>query len=112
MIRPRYQHGFFSRIKRKKGPEVWIYRWREADGSGKPKMRSQVIGSVTQYPTEKAAWAAVGTLRLDINYETLRPEGRPQTFEELAKHYELIELDLEKHSERKGAQTKQVYAGT
>jgi integrase len=111
LIRPRYQHGFFSRIKRKKGPEVWIYRWREADGSGKPKMRSQVIGSVTQYPTEKAAWAAVGTLRLDINYETLRPEGRPQTFEELAKHYELIELDLEKHSERKGAQTKQVYAG-
>lgn len=111
MIRPRYQHGFFSRIKRKKGSEVWIYRWREADGGGKPKMRSLVIGSVVQYSTEKAAWAAVSTLRLDINYETLRPEGRPQTFEELAKHYELVELDPEKPTERKGTQTKHVYAG-
>lgn len=111
MIRPRYQHGFFSRIKRKNGPEVWLYRWREADGSGKRRMRSQVIGSVAQYSTEKAAWAAVGTLRLDINYETLRPEGRPETFKELAGHYELVELDLEKQSERKVSQTKQVYSG-
>jgi integrase len=107
--RPRYQHGFFSRHKRKKGPEVWVYRWREIDAKGKPKIRALVIGSVKQYPTETAAWKAVSTLRLDINYHTSRPEGVPETFEQLAKHYQLIELDLEKESERKVHQTKLNY---
>jgi integrase len=108
--RPRFQHGFFSRHKRKKGPEVWVYRWREIDANGKPKPKALVIGSVKQYPTETAAWKAVSTLRLDINYSTSRPEALPESFEQLAKHYQLIELDLEKESERKGHQTKQTYS--
>ena len=109
MIRPRYQHGFFSRLKRKKGPEVWVFRWRDIGANGKPKMRSLVVGSVKQYSTETAAWKAVSTLRLDINQQTLRPEGQPETFEQLANHYRMIELDLEKESERKVYQTKQTY---
>lgn len=72
-------------------------------------MRSLVIGSVKQYPTESAAWKAVETVRLDINHHTFRPEGLPETFAQLAKHYQMIELDLEKSSERKGYQTKQTY---
>jgi len=107
--RPRYQHGFFSRHKRKKGPEVWVFRWRDIDATGKPKMRSLVVGPVTQYSTEKAAWKAVSTLRLDINHHTFRPEGQPETFEQLADHYRKIELDLEEESERKVRQTKQTY---
>ena len=103
MNRPRYQHGFFSRHQRKKGPEVWVYRWRDIDAKGKPKMRALVIGSVKQYPTETAAWKAVSTLRLDVNHHTSRPEGLPETFEQLVEHYRLIELDLEKESERKVA---------
>jgi hypothetical protein len=107
--RPRYQHGFFSRHQRKKGPAVWVYRWREIDAKGERKMRTLVVGSVKQYPTETAAWKAVSTLRLDINHHTSRPEGLPETFEQLVQHYRMIELDLEKASERKGHQTKQVY---
>jgi integrase len=107
--RPRYQHGFFSRHQRRKGPEVWVFRWREIDAKGKPKPRALVIGSVKQYPTETAAWKAVSALRLDINYHASRPEGIPETFEQLAEHYRLIELDLEKDSERKVYQTKQTY---
>jgi hypothetical protein len=72
-------------------------------------MRSLVVGPVTQYSTEKAAWKAVSTLRLDINHHTFRPEGQPETFEQLADHYRKIELDLEKESERKVRQTKQTY---
>jgi len=107
--RPRYQHGFFSRHRRKKGPEVWVYRWRDIDANGKPKMRALVVGSVKQYATETAAWKAVSTLRLDVNYHTSRPEGVPVTFEQLVEHYRMIELDLEKESERKVRQTKQTY---
>ena len=109
MNRPRYQHGFFSRHRRKKGPEVWVYRWRDIDANGKPKMRALVVGSVKQYSTETAAWKAVSTLRLDVNYHTSRPEGVPGTFEQLVAHYRMIELDLEKESERKVRQTKQTY---
>lgn len=101
MNRPRFQRGFFSRHKRKKGPEVWVYRWRDIDANGKPKMRSFVVGSVKQYSTEKAAWNAVSTLRLDINHFTFRPEGHPETFKQLVEHYQMIELDLDKPSERK-----------
>ncbi|MDQ2833835.1 MAG: site-specific integrase [Acidobacteriota bacterium] len=72
-------------------------------------MRALVVGSVKQYPTETAAWKAVSTLRLDVNHHTSRPEGLPETFEQLAEHYRLIELDLEKTSERKVYQTKQTY---
>ena len=109
MNRPRYQHGFFSQHARKKGPDVWVYRWREIGPSGEPKMRALVIGTVKEYPTESAAWKAVETLRLDINYHTSRPGGLPESFEQLVKHYQMIELDLEKTSERKGYQTKQTY---
>jgi hypothetical protein len=73
-------------------------------------MRALVIGSVKQYPTETTAWKAVSTLRLDVNHHTSRPEGLPETFEQLVEHYRLIELDLEKESERKVVQTKQTYA--
>jgi integrase len=72
-------------------------------------MRALVIGSVKQYTTETAAWKAVSRLRLDINYHTSRPEGIPETFEQLATHYQLIELDLEKESGRKVHQTKLNY---
>ena len=89
---------------------MWVYRWREIDANGKPKPKALVIGSVKQYPTETAVWNAISTLRLDINYSTSRPEALPETFEQLAKHYQLIELDLEKGSERKGHQTKQTYS--
>lgn len=109
MKRPRYQHGFFSRHERKKGPSVWVYRWRDIDAKGKPRMRALVVGTVKQYPTETAVWKAVSTLRLDINHHSSRPEGLPETFEQLVQHYRMIELDLEKASERKGHQTKQVY---
>jgi integrase len=72
-------------------------------------MRALVIGTVKEYATESTAWKAVETLRLDINYHTSRPGGSPENFEQLVKHYQMIELDLEKTSERKGHQTKQTY---
>jgi integrase len=93
----------------KKGPDAWVYRWRDIDSKGKPKMRALVIGTVKEYPTETAAWKAVSTLRLEINHRISRPEAMPKTFEELVQHYRMIELDLEKQSERKGYQTRQVY---
>ena len=109
MKRPRYQHGFFSKIRRKKGPNVWLYRWREVDPKGKPQMRSLVIGTVKEYKTESAAWTAVETLRLNVNQEALRPDAVALTLKQTVEHYRAIELDVEVESERKTFKTKQVY---
>jgi integrase len=109
MKRPRYQRGFFSRLKRKSGPDVWMYRWRETGPKGQARMRKQVIGTLEQYPSKTAAWRAVELLRLDINYEAPRPESLPANFGELIKHYRKIELDRHQPSARKTDQTKHVY---
>jgi len=107
--RPRFQNGFFSRVKRKSGPDVWLYRWREIGPQGKAKMRKMVVGTVKQYPKKSAAWEAVESLRLDINLDSNRPEASPASFGELIEHYRKMELDLTQPSLRKGHQTKQVY---
>ncbi len=109
MKRPRFQNGFFSRVKRKSGPDVWLYRWREIGPQGKAKMRKMVVGTVKQYPKKSAAWEAVESLRLDINLDSNRPEASPASFGELIEHYRKMELDLTQPSLRKGHQTKQVY---
>lgn len=72
-------------------------------------MRALVVGTVKQYPTETALRKAVSILRLDVNFNTSRPEGIPDTFGKLIEHYRTIELDLERPSERKVPQTKQTY---
>ena len=109
MKRPRFQNGFFSRVKRKSGPDVWLYRWREIGPQGKAKMRKMVVGTVKEYPKKSAAWEAVELLRLDINLDSNRPEASPASYGELIEHYRKMELDLKLPSLRKGYQTKQVY---
>lgn len=46
----RHQRGHL-RCKRKNGPAVWEFRWRENDATGKRLRRTTVIGTVEQYPT-------------------------------------------------------------
>ncbi|HEV2416405.1 MAG TPA: site-specific integrase [Terriglobia bacterium] len=60
----RYQYGNLTTRKRKKGPDVWQFRWME---NGKPK--SVLIGTVKKYPTRADAERAVEHLRITINAE-------------------------------------------
>jgi|GEM_PF-293247 len=65
--RTRYQQGSLNLEARKKGPAVWVYRWREKDIDGKSVRRKLQIGDAKEYPTESAAQAAADALRLTIN---------------------------------------------
>lgn len=58
----RYQYGNLTIRKRKKGPDVWQFRWME---NGKPK--SVLIGTVEKYLTQADAERAVKHLRITIN---------------------------------------------
>lgn len=56
--RARYQKGMIDRVKRKQGPDCWIFRWRESDANGKRVRRKVVLGTVKDLPTESSALKA------------------------------------------------------
>jgi len=58
----RYQYGDLRIRKRKKGPDVWQFRYLE---NGKRK--SVLVGTVTKYPTKSDAERAVEAERMKVN---------------------------------------------
>jgi 2-methylcitrate dehydratase PrpD len=90
----RYQHGSVEQEARKKGPQVWVYRWWEEDINGKLLHRKIQVGDVKKYPTESAAHAAVDALRLTINNRCDQRSLRRTTINTLWEHYSQEELPL------------------
>ena len=61
-MQARYQYGNLLTRKRKKGPDVWQFRWTE---NGTPK--SMLIGTVEKLPTKDDAIRAAEYLRIKVN---------------------------------------------
>jgi integrase len=102
-----YQHGSLTIEKRKKGPAVWVYRWRETDTDGKQVNRKIVVGSKTTFPNKTNALAAVQGMQLEINKETPAGIYKALSIGQLVIHYRETELaDTNPH---KTAGTKYVY---
>ena len=106
--RTRYQHGSVQREKRRCGPDVWTFRWREISSDGKRKQRKAIIGTVTDLTTEASALKAAHALRINANQQTPQAEGGPSTIAELVAHYRLKELTGDSHS-RKAFSTRSAY---
>jgi integrase len=98
LARAHYQNGSLTREERKKGPDVWVFRWREETPAGRVKPKV-VVGTVERYPTKAAAQKAVEALRININQNT----WMPSTLEQLVTHYRETELPKKAYS------TSQVY---
>ena len=96
--RARYQQGSLSLEERKKGPGVWVYRWREKDIDGKPVRRKVQIGSQEEYASESTAQAAADALRLTINNNSNRTAVSRTTVNTLWEHYSQEELPLKEMS--------------
>lgn len=90
--RTRYQQGSVQREKRRSGPDVWIFRWREAGANGVSKYRKAIVGTVATLSNEASALKAAQALRVDANQQTPQAEGGPSTVAELVAHYRLKEL--------------------
>jgi integrase len=87
----RIQQGSLLRLKRKGGPDVWVFRWYdEADGAR--TYRKKTIGTVIRFPHRHDAEKAVDALRNNINSEFRVPE----TVAELVTHYRKHELTEER----------------
>jgi len=64
------QRGCIKRNSRKRGPEVWQFRWSEIGPDGKRHHHKKILGTVEQYPDENAARRAVVGLVSEINAGT------------------------------------------
>jgi len=91
--------------KRKNGPDIWVYRWRESIGNGQIIKRKRIIGTKKEFPTQSGAWRSVEALRWDINAESV--SVFPLTIAELAEHYKTKELG---EAGGKTAKTCETYA--
>ena len=68
----RYQEGSIDRVKRAKGPDVWVYRWRELQPDGRRVQRKKVIGTLRKYPTKFDAQRAIENFRSEVNAQQER----------------------------------------
>ena len=62
-----YQEGSIALVKRAKGPDVWVYRWRELQAGGTRVHRKRVIGDLNSYPTKSDAKKSIEDFRARIN---------------------------------------------
>jgi len=92
----RYQEGCLYRERRKAGPDVWVFRWRDGTVNRKEK-----VGTVDEFKTKSAAMKVCEQLRVNVN----RDVRSPRTFAELAAHYAEHELP------GKTPYTAEVYTG-
>jgi site-specific recombinase XerD len=85
------QQGSLLRLKRKAGPDVWVFRWYD-ETNGARTYRKRTLGTVVRYPHLRDAEKAADALRNTINSEFRVPE----TVSELVTHYCENELTEEK----------------
>ncbi len=73
-MQARYQYGNLTLRMRKKGPDVWQFRWLENG-----RLKSVLIGTVEKHPTKADAERAVEYLRMKINVANPQRQFRSVT---------------------------------
>lgn len=106
--RNRYQTGSLTIEKRQRGPNLWVYRWREPGPGGTQVRRKIVVGTTEAFGTLVAAKREVDGLRLEVNADAPVVAMRTLTVRQLVAHYQETELAAEKN--RKSPSTRKVYA--
>src|ERR1041385_4535206 len=106
-MRKRNQRGYLRCAKRKNGPSVWEFLWREVGSNGRLIRRTTIIGSVEQYPTQQEASDAINGLRVSVNEACNRQAHKTVLMSDLVDHY--IEKELGERSEWYSAATKIIY---
>jgi integrase len=87
----RLQQGSLLKLKRKAGPDVWVFRWYE-ETNGTRTYRKRTLGTVVRYPHLRDAETGRRRASQHINSEFRVPE----TVSELVTHYRENELTEEK----------------
>ncbi len=103
------QNGSLRRVPRRRGPDVWAFRWREPGSDGRRVHRRIVIGTIEQFKNESAAAKAIVALRREIKGHDCRCGKRLLTLRLLVEHYKQRELAPD--NDWKTYSTKSTYQG-
>src|SRR5271170_4325752 len=97
-MQARYQHGELKIRKRKKGPDIWQWRWYDGNG----KRRAVIVGTTAHLPTKSAAERTVEALRLKINSQLPQARLHPVTVNALLDRYlnEIAPHEVRKQTQR------------
>jgi integrase len=87
----RFQQGSILKLKRKSGPDVWVFRWYD-ESSGTRTYKKRTLGTVAEMPQKRDAEKAVASFRANINTGVRVPE----TVSDLIAHYLKHELTADK----------------
>jgi len=101
------QQGSLIRSGRKRGPDVWQFRWADRGPFGKRIYRRRVIGTVCQYADAESARKAVAGLLTEINTNGLKRCALPMTIAEVCDHF--IQCELTSDNLWRSYSTKRAY---
>ena len=94
----RFQNGHLRKAKRKRGPAVWEFLWRETRSDGMRCQRTLTVGNVRELRTERDALNRIQALRMNINRDLTF--SALMTFETLVDHYRQTELLADNKTEK------------
>jgi len=86
------QNGSLRRAPRRRGPDVWAFRWREPGCDGRRVHRRIVIGTIEKFKNESAVAKAIIALRQEIKGHDCPWRKRLLTLRHLVRHYKQREL--------------------
>jgi integrase len=86
------QQGSLIRSSRKRGPDVWQFRWADRGPYGKRIYRKRLIGTVCEYPDAESARTSVKALLREVNSNPLQRFPPPMTVAEVCEHFTQREL--------------------
>ena len=86
------QNGSVSFEHRKRGPDVWCFRWREGGPDGRKIHRRIVLGTAEDLRNIASARKMVVGLRREINANDIRVRRESIKLADLSRHYQQREL--------------------
>ena len=101
------QQGSLIRSGRKRGPDVWQFRWADRGPFGKRIYRRRVIGTVSQYADAESARKSVAGLLTEINKNAIHRRPPSMTIAEVCDHF--IQRELTNDNLWRSYSTKRAY---
>ena len=103
------QDGSVTVERRKRGPDVWCFRWREGGPDGRKIHRRIVLGTADDLKSIASARKAVVGLRREINLNDVRIRRESIKLTDLSRHFQ--QRELADRNPRIAYSTKKAYAG-
>ena len=103
------QDGSVTVERRKRGPDVWCFRRREAGADGRRIHRRIVLGTAEELKNIASARKMVAGLRSEININDIRIRRESIKLADLSRHFQ--QRELADRNPRISYSTKKTYAG-